>query len=405
MTLSILVMLLCSMKEAWGHWRLTGEAGYREVKISIESDSGREGREANVRLRFCENQAWGQHHCQLRGVNNCQQGSCQVEAKGLKMSTEYTFFLEDTSIRRKGRKLPILATKRLETKGFSATASECLKDSTTVTVDTGPFFGGLISAEDRESKPGCSVHGDRRSLNSSYTFTLDHKRCGSKSNSTSVWTNIVVRENSAIMTFSTRKFLVLCHFSMPDAFTVKAAFNLPGSGSRPGKGSLSPVAVSLSSREGRRLDSGHMPEEKFRVGSHPLRIITAASLEEEARLGRMVRRPRQKQDVNERESRTLHHKLTQGEDIFGGMEVGQANVRREGDTLMLILVVGVAGLGGLVLTLCGLAMACRGGRGQDRKRNTVTNQEEEDNVKEPSEHTDKDKLQPQSKKKKRESIA
>ena len=185
------------------------------------------------------------------------------------------------------------------------------------------------------------------------------------------------------------RFLVLCHFSMPDVFTVKAAFNLPGSGggnSRAGVGSLEPVSL----RGARRLD-----ESLARLGSQPLRIITAASLEEESRLGRIVNH--QRQGVSERQSRTLRH---QAQDMFGGRELGREE--REGDTVMLLLVVGVAGLGGLVLTLWGLATACRGR--QKRGEEGVSEQEEEESVKQESEHTDRDKLQPESQKKKRESI-
>ena len=185
------------------------------------------------------------------------------------------------------------------------------------------------------------------------------------------------------------RFLVLCHFNMPDVFTVKAAFNLPGSGggnSRGGVGSLEPVSL----RGARRLD-----ESLARLGSQPLRIITAASLEEEARLGRVV--SYQRQGVSERQSRTLRH---QAQDMFGGSELGREE--REGDTVMLLLVVGVAGLGGLVLTLWGLATACRG---RQSREEGVSEQEEEESVKQESEHTDRDKLQPETKKKKRESIA
>merc|ERR1719422_2773980 len=93
-------------------------------------------------------------------------------------------------------------------------------------VETGPNFGGKISAEGHEKD--CYINGNRRASNTSYLFSIDHDKCGSGMNSSAVWTYVIVQENMSILTQSTRRFLVLCQYKMPGTFTVKAGFALPG---------------------------------------------------------------------------------------------------------------------------------------------------------------------------------
>ena len=131
------------------------------------------------------------------------------------MATNYTFDLLGPGRvpRRLGQQLV------LSTRGFSARATGCARDRTTVQLDTGPDFSGKISAEGREKE--CSMEGAGRGGNTSYQFIIDHARCGSQQNSSSVWTYVVVQEAGAILTHSTRRFLVLCHFTLPEVFTVQ----------------------------------------------------------------------------------------------------------------------------------------------------------------------------------------
>ena len=74
-----------------------------------------------------------------------------------------------------------------------------------VEVDTGPYFKGLLAAETKEGVPGCSLRGTGSSPNSSYTLEMDHAKCGSSRNTSSVWTYVVVQESGAILTHSTRR--------------------------------------------------------------------------------------------------------------------------------------------------------------------------------------------------------
>jgi hypothetical protein len=74
-----------------------------------------------------------------------------------------------------------------------------------VEVETGPNFRGVVGAETKEDLPGCAVRGDPASANSSYSLEVDHERCGSRRNASSVWTYVVVQESGAILTHSTRR--------------------------------------------------------------------------------------------------------------------------------------------------------------------------------------------------------
>ena len=120
------------------------------------------------------------------------------------MSTNYTFYLEtdiDPKNSRQQRKLSDHIF--VQTRGFNAQAIDCGKDVTDVLVETGPNFGGKISAEGHEKD--CYINGNRRASNTSYLFSIDHDKCGSGMNSSAVWTYVVVQENMSILTQSTRR--------------------------------------------------------------------------------------------------------------------------------------------------------------------------------------------------------
>ena len=133
------------------------------------------------------------------------------------MSTNYTFYLGPPSSKGEGRRRErrVMAEQRrdkkreatinLETRGFSARATECRRDSTVVEVETGPNFSGIVGAETKEDIPGCFLKGSSNSKNSSYSLVMNHEKCGSKRNASSVWTYVVVQESGAILTHSTRR--------------------------------------------------------------------------------------------------------------------------------------------------------------------------------------------------------
>ena len=120
------------------------------------------------------------------------------------MATNYTFYLETASRRHKSRQQRKIEDHIfLETKGFTAKAIDCGKDVTEVLVETGPNFRGKISADGAEES--CFVTGRGRAGNTSYILTIDHQKCGSRINTTAVWTYVVVQENLNILTQSTRR--------------------------------------------------------------------------------------------------------------------------------------------------------------------------------------------------------
>uniref|UniRef100_A0A182MWV5 ZP domain-containing protein n=1 Tax=Anopheles culicifacies TaxID=139723 RepID=A0A182MWV5_9DIPT len=104
-----------------------------------------------------------------------------------------------------------------------------------IEVETGPYFGGRIAAENGN----CGIQGDASSPQESYTMRIDHERCGSKvsTHDLTVETYITVQENLGILTHSTRRFVVVCTFQ-PDTLTVRARLALPG------KGGAAPVPTS-----------------------------------------------------------------------------------------------------------------------------------------------------------------
>ena len=67
------------------------------------------------------------------------------------------------------------------------------------------LFSGKISVEGAEGRPGCEVRGERSSLETATSFMIEHTECGSQSNSSAVWTYVVVQENGSILTQSTRR--------------------------------------------------------------------------------------------------------------------------------------------------------------------------------------------------------
>ncbi|KAK3914413.1 MDM10-complementing protein 1 [Frankliniella fusca] len=191
---------------------------------------------------------------------------------GLRMATNYTFSVAPVEGRLQSlQHLPAYARNRnartimAPTKGFSARATLCLPDVSEVEVHTGPHFSGRIAVEANEQEaapppppwrraavpgavPGavpdeslgrglsgqgtrpvdepCAVAGDASSPRESYTLRIDHRRCGSHVNRSTVATFILVQENLPILTHSTRRFLVLCTFQ-PDALIVRAGISLP----------------------------------------------------------------------------------------------------------------------------------------------------------------------------------
>lgn len=116
---------------------------------------------------------------------------------------------------------------RVETKPFSALASNCLANTTEVIVNTGKFFAGRISFENN-TDPRCQLLGNKRSDQISYKFRIDHTICGSKLvDGNRIESNILVYENKDILTHNSARFHVVCNF-IHDSFTVRAAISMPG---------------------------------------------------------------------------------------------------------------------------------------------------------------------------------
>jgi len=370
---------------------LTGEPDFRKVSLHWQVDPEGDVVTGMFRVKFCENQVWGEHFCRQKTVRQKPTaGNFTADILGLKMSTNYTFYLETGLLQKSSRKeRKIEQNLKLQTMGFSARATDCRRDTTEVLLETGPYFGGKISAEGREHN--CFIKGNEASGNSSYSFTIDHKKCGSSMNKTSVWTYVVVQENLPILTHSTRRFLVLCHFKMPEVFTVKAGFNLPGGNSR-GAASFEPVEIDLSeefgSREGRRYKD-------IVYDDLSSKIITAASLEE-ARLARILTSPRH--SASQRQSRTL------ASNLFGGLDFGDRDQRGDPSSHNLWMVVLIVSAGGVVLTVCGMLVACKPRRGDTDCDNVSSDEVEEGNAASQV-INDTEALQPKKKHKPRESRA
>ena len=59
-------------------------------------------------------------------------------------------------------------------------ATTCHKGETQVLVETGPFFGGLISLENKErsdNKIACDLRGNPTSRQTQYLFRILHNKC------------------------------------------------------------------------------------------------------------------------------------------------------------------------------------------------------------------------------------
>uniref|UniRef100_A0A182PMB8 ZP domain-containing protein n=1 Tax=Anopheles epiroticus TaxID=199890 RepID=A0A182PMB8_9DIPT len=264
---------------------LSGEPDYKSVNLTWEVESvhdddedrrlpvGYKGRSAKLvststvasrgprafNVFYCELQNWGPHRCRSKIVKDESGDSGKSKqysllVKNLRMATKYSFHVKPqtkkSDQRASGRAdegeqeeqtgattggLNQGQTIIIPTKGFSAHATQCLPHASEIEVETGPYFGGRIAAENGN----CGIQGDASSPQESYTMRIDHEQCGSKvsTRDLTVETYITVQENLGILTHSTRRFVVVCTFQ-PDTLTVRARLALPG------KGGAAPVPTS-----------------------------------------------------------------------------------------------------------------------------------------------------------------
>ncbi|XP_041970044.1 uncharacterized protein LOC121726657 [Aricia agestis] len=234
---------------------LIGEPDFRDVRLRWEYGKS-EGEDPKKLLAFqvhyCELQAWGQYRCRTKVVDTFEEEwsgrsedgneTAKIVAgvrrsrtyttyiSGLRMATTYSF--EVRPVRRDARDLAdpqSIGSKIIivPTKGFSARATQCLPHASEVEVSTGPYFGGRIAVEAADGGPErCSLQGNPNSAQDAYILRIDHEKCGSDVNDTTVATYVIVQENLPILTHSTRRFLVLCTYK-PETLTVRAGINLP----------------------------------------------------------------------------------------------------------------------------------------------------------------------------------
>uniref|UniRef100_A0A182SJ25 ZP domain-containing protein n=1 Tax=Anopheles maculatus TaxID=74869 RepID=A0A182SJ25_9DIPT len=266
---------------------LSGEPDYKSVNLTweVESVQGEDGEERpavgykgrmgklagssapltsttrgprSFNVFYCELQNWGPHRCRSKIVTDESGDSGKSKqysllVKNLRMATKYSFHVKPqakkSEQRASGRAddgeesdqntastaINHGQTIIIPTKGFSAHATQCLPDASEIEVETGPYFGGRIAAENGN----CGIQGDASSPQESYTMRIDHDKCGSKvsTRDLTVETYITVQENLGILTHSTRRFVVVCTFQ-PDTLTVRARLALPG------KGGAAPVPTS-----------------------------------------------------------------------------------------------------------------------------------------------------------------
>ncbi|XP_023342793.1 uncharacterized protein LOC111712425, partial [Eurytemora carolleeae] len=241
-----ILLSVAAMVQVGGSPAITGlsaDSGFRNLTLhwNLENSGGEP---TLFKTRYCENQFWGEHHCRKTVVSVLpKEGKFIHQIQGLKMATEYVIYLSLlTKVKSTRQALSVLAKEKeeeedeiedlkfasklnVETKGFSAQARDCGPKHTQVEIQTGPGFTGKISAEG-SLDPSCSLQG-AGGEQLSYTLDLNHKKCRSELNSTVAWTYIVVQENLPILTHSTRRFLILCKFAIPDVFTVQSGLNLP----------------------------------------------------------------------------------------------------------------------------------------------------------------------------------
>lgn len=226
---------------------LESDSGFNKVRLHWQYPELDDDSFEGFKITYCEDQAWGPHRCRnaVLGKDRLSHRPGKdkmVEYSGevghLRMSTNYTIKvtpvvvnpeLSGRSPGAKSRAIPDVAHSAqvfVQTKGFSARAVSCLTNSTLVEVETGPYFGGKISVEGSED-PDCATQGNEKNPRSMYRLNINHSLCGSKMINDSVRTYVLVQENLPILTHSTRRFMVVCHY-IPEAFTVSAGVSLPG---------------------------------------------------------------------------------------------------------------------------------------------------------------------------------
>ncbi|KFB39756.1 hypothetical protein ZHAS_00007450 [Anopheles sinensis] len=245
---------------------LSGEPDYKSINLTWEVESvptaddrpskgravhlGSERRARSFSVVYCELQNWGPHRCRSKIVTDesaisGKNKQYSLLVKNLRMATKYSFHVKpqtkrsDPGQRGSGRADGAGESEAtntegnhgqtiiIPTKGFSAHATQCLPHASEIEVETGPYFGGRIAAENGN----CGVQGDASSPQETYVMRIDHERCGSRvsTRDLTVETYITVQENQGILTHSTRRFVVVCTFQ-PDTLTVRARLALPGKG-------------------------------------------------------------------------------------------------------------------------------------------------------------------------------
>ncbi|XP_063702790.1 uncharacterized protein LOC134832629 [Culicoides brevitarsis] len=218
-----------------------------EIPLSAEDEDQIPSNNRSFTVYYCELQTWGAHRCKSKVLEdteeregNTKQYSMMIDH--LRMATKYSFHVK-ASGQNQDQKPSARAdlngnilkddseiqgqTIIIPTKGFSAHATKCLPDVSEIEVETGPYFGGKIVAENNN----CFTQGNPLDDRSSYSMKIEHDKCGSHVNheTLTVETFITVQENLGILTHSTRRFMVVCTFQ-PDTLTVRARLALPGKG-------------------------------------------------------------------------------------------------------------------------------------------------------------------------------
>lgn len=239
---------------------LMGESDYRKIRLHWESDS-QHVPQNGFHVRFCELQTWGFQRCRNQKVLRPEDNSItnedgftsyDVDILGLRMATTYSFEVrtqkenstrEDRAHGDTDQNILVVPTK-----GFSARATQCLPHASIIEVSTGPYFGGRIAVEAADGER-CALDGEPSSPRDTYTLKIDHEKCGSQVNETTVGTFVLVQENLPILTHSTRRFLVLCSFQ-PETLTVRAGISLPANAV--GRGQSDPIAFEEGDSYARR---------------------------------------------------------------------------------------------------------------------------------------------------------
>jgi len=211
---------------------LIGEPDFKKVTLRWETRRVPN----NFQIRYCELQSWGSHRCRIKPVDENDSNEIPYEndlkiyttnVDGLKMATTYSFEVKSSFKERANKGYRNENVIVLPTKGFSARATQCLPHASDIEVSTGPYFGGRIAVEAKDGEgERCAVDGNAKSPKETYTLRIDHAKCGSRVNSTTVATFVIVQENLPILTHSTRRFLVLCSYQ-PETLTVRAGISLP----------------------------------------------------------------------------------------------------------------------------------------------------------------------------------